>query len=95
MNITVIAIIIGLIGLGAAIANFLSIISMPDGNDRMRQIAKTVHSGALTFLRQEYTIIGVFVGVGVSGPGVGDGVGVPVMHSRSNFTTTSSMFQPQ
>ncbi|MFN7133822.1 MAG: sodium/proton-translocating pyrophosphatase, partial [Myxococcales bacterium] len=55
--------IAGAIGLGIAFAIFLYISKQPDGTDRMRAIGQEIQTGAMAFLRAEYTILAVFVAV--------------------------------
>ena len=40
---------------------FLYISRQPDGNDKMRGIAKKIHEGAMAYLRRQYTILAVFI----------------------------------
>ena len=40
---------------------FLYISRQPDGNDKMRDIAKKIHEGAMAYLRRQYTILAVFI----------------------------------
>ena len=54
---------IGLIGLGAAYMLYAGILKQSEGNDKMKEIAEMIHSGAMTFLRREYTILAGFIGV--------------------------------
>jgi K(+)-stimulated pyrophosphate-energized sodium pump len=56
---------LGGVGLLAALALFLWIRSQASGTDRMREIADSIHVGAITFLRREYSILVLFV-VGVA-----------------------------
>ncbi|MBF0292581.1 MAG: sodium-translocating pyrophosphatase [Nitrospinae bacterium] len=53
----------GIGGLGVAFWLYFSIVRQPDGNDRMREIAEMIHSGAMVFLKREYMILGVFIAV--------------------------------
>ncbi len=53
--------ILGLIGLGVALAIYYYITRQPEGNDTMRDIAKQIHLGAMVFLKREYTILGIFI----------------------------------
>ena len=52
---------IGLVGLIFAILLFVWIRSRSTGTDVMREIADTIHHGAMVFLRREYTILFVFI----------------------------------
>ncbi|MDP8299576.1 MAG: sodium-translocating pyrophosphatase [Candidatus Tantalella remota] len=53
--------ILGLVGMVFALITFLAILKKPEGMDKMRDISYEVHKGAMTFLRNEYTIILIFV----------------------------------
>lgn len=53
--------ILGLAGLLFALITFLLLMKKPEGNEKMRSIASEVHNGAMTFLKNEYRIILVFV----------------------------------
>ncbi len=58
-----IAPIIGLVGLGVAFMLYAGILKQSEGTDKMKEIAEMIHSGAMTFLKREYTMLVVFVGV--------------------------------
>ncbi|RKX23948.1 MAG: sodium-translocating pyrophosphatase, partial [Candidatus Zixiibacteriota bacterium] len=51
----------GVIGLIFALALFFWIRSRDAGNEVMQEIAKTIHDGAMVFLRREYTILAIFI----------------------------------
>ncbi len=53
--------ILGLIGLLIAGLLYRYITAQPAGNERMRELAKAIHDGAMVFLKQEYKILAVFV----------------------------------
>ncbi len=53
--------IAGIAGLVIALLIFGYIAKQPDGNDRMRQIASEIHTGAMAFLKAEYSILFIFV----------------------------------
>jgi len=53
--------ILGLIGLLFAILLYLLVKRYPRGNALMIEISEAVHSGAMVFLRREYTYISVFI----------------------------------
>ncbi|HXV78142.1 MAG TPA: sodium-translocating pyrophosphatase [Candidatus Polarisedimenticolaceae bacterium] len=53
----------GLLGLGFALTLYLTIARASAGTDRMREIAAEIHSGAMAFLRREYSILVVFVAI--------------------------------
>jgi len=63
VNLTQYSSIIGLLGLAFAIGLYWMIKRYPAGNALMVEIAEAVHSGAMVFLKKEYTYILVFVGV--------------------------------
>ncbi len=54
---------VGLIGLLFALLLFVSLRRRPAGNERMQAIAALIHTGAMAFLRREYTILAGFVAV--------------------------------
>lgn len=54
-------IIIGLVVLAYAYSVYRELKSLPDGNDKMREIAAAISEGAMVFLSREYRIIGIFV----------------------------------
>lgn len=53
--------ILGLIGLGVAMGIYYYITKQPEGNEKMQDIAKQIHLGAMVFLKREYTILGIFI----------------------------------
>ncbi|MCB1022481.1 MAG: sodium-translocating pyrophosphatase [Acidobacteria bacterium] len=52
---------IGLLGLAVAAAVFVAMGRKSPGNERMQEIGGLIHSGAMAFLRREYTILAAFV----------------------------------
>lgn len=58
---TLFGVILGLGVLLYAYTVYREIKSLPDGNDKMREIAGAIAEGAMVFLRREYRIIGIFV----------------------------------
>ncbi|MFO8007627.1 MAG: sodium-translocating pyrophosphatase, partial [Candidatus Brocadiia bacterium] len=52
---------LGVFGMVVAVATYFSVLKHPPGDAVMQGIAEKVHSGAMTFLKREYTIIGVFM----------------------------------
>lgn len=54
-------IILGLVVLAYAFSVYREIKSLPDGSDKMREIASAISEGAMVFLSREYRIIGIFV----------------------------------
>jgi K(+)-stimulated pyrophosphate-energized sodium pump len=63
LNLIPYSFIIGFLGLVFALALYFLIKRYPQGNERMVEISKAVHSGAMVFLRREYTYIFIFVTV--------------------------------
>lgn len=57
------AIVVGLIVLAYAFMVYRNIQVMPEGSDKMREIAAAIHEGAMVFLKREYKIIAIFVAV--------------------------------
>ena len=56
-------IIVALGVLGYAYSVYNGMKSLPEGNEKMKEIASAIHEGAMVFLRSEYKVIGYFVGV--------------------------------
>ncbi|MGI9553424.1 MAG: sodium-translocating pyrophosphatase [Thermodesulfobacteriota bacterium] len=56
-----IAILVGIIVLAYAFVVYRGLKSLPEGDDKMREIASAIHEGAMVFLRKEYQIIAIFV----------------------------------
>lgn len=61
LNLIPFSFIIGLLGLLLAILLYFLIKRYPKGTEIMNEIAEAVHSGAMTFLRREYTFISIFI----------------------------------
>jgi K(+)-stimulated pyrophosphate-energized sodium pump len=59
----ILALVLGLIGFGVAVALYFKIKAEPVGNEVMREISEAIHGGAMAFLNREYRILGIFVGV--------------------------------
>lgn len=57
------AILVGLIVLAYAFMVYRNIQVLPEGSDKMREIAAAIHEGAMVFLKREYKIIAIFVAV--------------------------------
>ncbi|HUF13600.1 MAG TPA: sodium-translocating pyrophosphatase [Longimicrobiales bacterium] len=51
----------GVIGLLVALGVYLYLRGQSSGTDAMRDIAESIHEGAMAFLRREYTVLAVFV----------------------------------
>ena len=57
----VLAPVLGAVGLLGAGLIYLYVARQSDGTDRMREIAADIHEGAVTFLKREYSVLGVFI----------------------------------
>ncbi len=57
----VLAPVLGAVGLLGAGLIYLYVARQADGTDRMREIAADIHEGAVTFLKREYSVLGVFI----------------------------------
>jgi len=57
------AVILGIVGFGAAIMLYNKVKSEPVGNEVMAEIADAIHNGAMAFLRREYRILAIFIAV--------------------------------
>lgn len=55
--------VLGIAVLGYAFMVYREISSLPEGSDKMKEIASAIHEGAMVFLKREYRIIGIFVAV--------------------------------
>ena len=53
---------LGLGGLMIALAMFAYVRSQPAGNELMTELAEAIQSGAMAFLRREYSVLLPFVG---------------------------------
>ena len=56
--------ILGIIGLAVAGFIYYGITKLPMGNDKMKEIADAIHLGAMVFLKREYMMVSIFIGVG-------------------------------
>ncbi|MFN7975943.1 MAG: sodium-translocating pyrophosphatase [Acidobacteriota bacterium] len=57
---------VGMMGLVAAGSLYYVVLELPLGDERMRRIASSIQSGAMTFLRREYTVLVAFIAVVVA-----------------------------
>ncbi len=57
----VLGIAVGVVVLIYAFLVYREIKSLPEGNDKMKEIAQAISEGAMVFLSREYRIIGIFV----------------------------------
>jgi len=55
------AILVGVLVLAYAFMVYRSIQILPEGTDKMREIAAAIYEGAMVFLKREYQIIAIFV----------------------------------
>ncbi len=55
--------VLGIAVLVYAFMGYREISSLPEGSDKMKEIASAIHEGAMVFLQREYRIIGIFVAV--------------------------------
>ncbi len=56
-------VILGIVGLYAAYRVFGMVMTYPPGSGKVAEISAAIHTGAMVFMRREYTILAVFVGV--------------------------------
>ncbi|MBU4329007.1 MAG: sodium-translocating pyrophosphatase [Acidobacteria bacterium] len=61
INLAPYSFILGILGLVFALGLYTVVKRYPGGNPLMREIAEAIHSGAMIFLRREYTAISVFI----------------------------------
>lgn len=55
--------IVGILSLLCALGLYFLLKRLPQGSDLMKEIAESIHSGAMTFIKREYTYILVFITV--------------------------------
>jgi K(+)-stimulated pyrophosphate-energized sodium pump len=60
-NFVALAPVLGVLGLVFATTLYMGVTRRPDGTAKMREIAEAIHTGAMAFLRREYSILVVFV----------------------------------
>jgi K(+)-stimulated pyrophosphate-energized sodium pump len=73
-------IVLGVIGLLAALIVYRAVLSFPEGTGKVVDIANQIHRGALVFMRREYTYLLIFVVV----------VGAAILVSDLGWRTTVS-----
>jgi len=61
LNLVPYSFIVGFLGLSFALLLYFFIKRYPKGNEIMNEIAEAVHSGAMIFLKREYSYISIFV----------------------------------
>ncbi|MBI5643383.1 MAG: sodium-translocating pyrophosphatase [Deltaproteobacteria bacterium] len=60
-NLTMFAPLLGLAGLLMTLIIYLHIRRLPEGSDRMKEIAHLIHDGAMVYLKRQYSILVIFV----------------------------------
>ena len=60
-NYSYFAVVFGIFGLIVTWKIYEKVDEQPDGNEKMREIAESIHDGAMVFLSREYKILGYFV----------------------------------
>jgi K(+)-stimulated pyrophosphate-energized sodium pump len=60
-DLTGLAPVLGVFGLLVAGFIYFGIVRMPAGSERMKEIAESIHLGAMVFLKKEYSIVLVFI----------------------------------
>src|SRR5690606_1017356 len=63
MNVEMIPALMGVVGLVAACVVYAMVRRYPAGEGRVAEIAELIHTGAMVFMRREYSILAVFVAV--------------------------------
>ncbi|HLU61757.1 MAG TPA: sodium-translocating pyrophosphatase [Gammaproteobacteria bacterium] len=63
MNVEMIPALMGVVGLVAAFVVYAMVRRYPAGEGRVAEIAELIHTGAMVFMRREYSILAVFVAV--------------------------------
>jgi len=61
LNLPLLALAAGAAGLGVALLLYGSNKRLPAGSDRMQEIAELIHTGAMAFLRREYSVLAPFL----------------------------------
>ncbi|MBT5103674.1 MAG: hypothetical protein HOM23_06430, partial [Porticoccaceae bacterium] len=54
MNIPLLPLLLGLVGMLAAFFVYTLVMKYPDGEDKVKKIGDQIHSGALAFMKTEY-----------------------------------------
>lgn len=55
--------LLGLLGIGCAIFIYYSVKKHSPGNKKMVEIGEAIHQGAMVFLKREYSIVAIFIGI--------------------------------
>ncbi len=61
MDLSLVVMLTGVLGLVLVAITYLQLIKKPDGNEKMKEIAEAIHTGAMAFLKREYTTLAVFI----------------------------------
>jgi len=61
INLTPYLFVLGFLGLVFALALYFYVMKYPKGSPAMQEISKAVHSGAMVFLKREYSYISIFI----------------------------------
>ena len=81
-SVALIPVILGVIGLLAALLVYRSVLTYPAGTGKVSEIGEKIHKGALVFMRREYTYLAIFVVV----------VGAGIFVSDLGWKTTVAFF---
>lgn len=81
-SVALIPVILGVIGLLAALLVYRSVLTYPAGTGKVSEIGEKIHKGALVFMRREYTYLAIFVIV----------VGAGIFVSDLGWKTTVAFF---
>jgi K(+)-stimulated pyrophosphate-energized sodium pump len=54
---------LGILAMVFAVVNFIIVKKYPVGSEKMNTVAEKIHSGAMVFLRKEYSIIAIFMAI--------------------------------
>ncbi|MCC6713153.1 MAG: sodium-translocating pyrophosphatase [Candidatus Dadabacteria bacterium] len=65
---------------------------LPEGSDKMKEIASAIHEGAMVFLKREYRIIGIFVAVVFVLLGLFIGWGAAIAYIVGAFSSMTAGF---
>lgn len=55
--------VVGIVGLGCALFIFLYITKQPEGSELMKDLAGQIRTGAMVFIKREYSILAVFAAI--------------------------------
>ncbi len=60
MSLDVVPVVLGCLGLIAAFVLYRLVLRYPGGEGKVAEIAQSIHIGAMTFMRREYSILFLF-----------------------------------